>query len=736
MDSFTSNNKKRKLKHYENSTNKKQVKFSNQVEVKTITPLKPKKKQKQKKQLSGAAKRKRSRENKQKEMMQAEEDDDAIIAEMEKKLNVKKGKKLQSLANDGLDYILDVIDGAVMDQGSDDDELLPTVTGTDEEDTDISDLEEEKNEDEEEEEETEEVDESPVEEESSAEESEEKADIKQSKPQVVEKTKKPDIYGRDSKVKYIPPAKRLEMMGECRQDAVTRQHLKGQINRLSMDNMAPIVQIIRDMSTRNRGLIRDEMIRLMMSQFDVYDPIPERIISENMMLVVIVTSHSGVGLLATLVERFCVRFVELHKDIKKQGDAKNMNNLLNMLCSLYELKAITKQLVYDVIELLIEGEEFGEKELELLLMILKKVGFQLRSDDPQSLMKVIQQCKLFASNHELNAGSRIKFLVDTITAVKNNNVQKIRDYNVEVINDRRKKVKSLSSVDLESLADVKLKDLLQAETEGRWWLVGSAWNGNQYQRNRDASDKETNEVQEQKNRDVEMEGVGAHLIEAARKMRMNTEARRKVFFATMTATDFQEAFDNIRKLELKGKQVREIGNVLIELCQQQKKFTLFYFQLINKFCQVNRDYVVIFQCSMWDRFKLLKEMKERKKNNLATLVAYLLHSSAINISCFKTIKFTEMDEPLVKFLRQLFVTLARVSGAPEECARVFNHAKQLHKKRKQSASSAAAAAHKHAYMGVKLFVSHFMCKDKKFMAANEDLREHFLAMNDAMTLST
>ena len=85
----------------------------------------------------------------------------------------------------------------------------------------------------------------------------------------------------------------------------------------------------------------------------------------------VVTSQMGVGLLATLVEKVEVRFVEL-LDQGGGGVGKAFNNFLSFV---YQLKVIGKQLLYDVIDMLVHkgDDEIDEKRIELMLMVLKKV---------------------------------------------------------------------------------------------------------------------------------------------------------------------------------------------------------------------------------------------------------------------------------------------------------------------------------------------------------------------------
>ena len=229
--------------------------------------------------------------------------------------------------------------------------------------------------------------------------------------------------------KYIPPSKRALMTnGEEESVANIRRQVKGQLNRLSEDNIASIVPILRKLGeSRGRARVHDVIISLILEEVDVCDPLPERLISEAVMLVVIMTSHTGIGLLASFVERTCKRFVHTLSVARQPNTVggKNANNLLRALCSLYELKAVQKQIIYDVIELLIsEKEVMQEKEVELLLLIFKKIGFQLRRDDPIQMKKIVVM--VTPQSRGAPVGSRMRFMLDVISAVKNNNIQKIQ----------------------------------------------------------------------------------------------------------------------------------------------------------------------------------------------------------------------------------------------------------------------------------------------------------------------
>ncbi|CAN0322537.1 unnamed protein product, partial [Hapterophycus canaliculatus] len=91
-------------------------------------------------------------------------------------------------------------------------------------------------------------------------------------------------------------------------------------------------------------------------------------------------------------------------------------NLLLLLAYLYNYGVAHCTLVYDIIGLLVDGARFGADEMELLLLLLRHSGYQLRSDDPKALKQIIALVKEksaatathTASAGDVSAGSAIQ----------------------------------------------------------------------------------------------------------------------------------------------------------------------------------------------------------------------------------------------------------------------------------------------------------------------------------------
>ena len=81
---------------------------------------------------------------------------------------------------------------------------------------------------------------------------------------------------------------------------------------------------------------------------------------------------------------------------------------------------------------------------------------------------------------------------------------------------------------------ITYKDLLEAQSKGKWWVVGSAWQGTQAD-----SHNLTSVTKQSQKTDTPTSTThnqfSKSLLELARKQRMNTENRRLIFCTIMSA---------------------------------------------------------------------------------------------------------------------------------------------------------------------------------------------------------
>lgn len=118
-------------------------------------------------------------------------------------------------------------------------------------------------------------------------------------------------------------------------------------------------------------------------------------------------------------------------------------------------------------------------------------------------------------------------MLDVLTAIKNNNVNRIPNYDPTLAEHLRKILKTLClNGKYVTTLNISLEDLLNVQNRGKWWVVGSAWTGNINDIS-GAAKASSSKKSEKK--------FSEQLLELARKQRMNTDERRNVFCILMSA---------------------------------------------------------------------------------------------------------------------------------------------------------------------------------------------------------
>lgn len=491
-----------------------------------------------------------------------------------------------------------------------------------------------------------------------------------------------DIYGRkrdksgnvikedSGSGKYVPPHLRARMEAENggdakRQDKLMRlkRQLKGQINRLAETNVHRISIELDNLYMQNaRFDMNNTLTNLILEAIVSNSLSPERMVLEHTLLVTIlhanVGSEVGSHFLETVVERF--------NSLVKQIDAfdvedKTLDNCVLILCHLYTFQIFKNKLMYDIIDRLLCN--FNEKAVECILLVLRSIGFVLRKDDPLALKEMIQKAQKKAAEApaELKNDTRVKFMLDTLLAVKNNNMNKIPQYDPTLVEHFRKILKGMiTSGKYVSTINIGLDDLLNVDERGKWWLVGSAWHGKKDGKDAASGNNSTG---------GNAGGFSQQLLELARKQRMNTDDKRNIFCAIMSAEDYLDAFDKILRLSIKDQRV--MATVILHCCLSEKDYNPYYSILSQKFCEYDRRYQLAIQYAIWDRLKEIHTLKPSPSRNIAKLLTYLISEGGLALSVLKVIEFAEIDKVTLRVVRQIMLGILLLEDE-NKCLQVFN----------------------------------------------------------------
>nr|CAI5862980.1 unnamed protein product [Callosobruchus analis] len=514
-----------------------------------------------------------------------------------------------------------------------------------------------------------------------------------------------DIYGRlrakDGSVisqkesKYVPPALRQENTKQSEKLVRLKKQLKGLLNRLTESNMHSIATTIEDMYMNNsRNHMNESLPSLILDTLVTEIITPERLLIEHIVLLAVLHANVGTEVGAHFLQQVALKF---DKSLSESHDIENkiLDNITKIIAQLYNFQLFDSKLIYEILKKFCEL--FDEKCIECILHVLKNVGFNLRKDNPLELKSFIIEVQKKASeaSDEDKDNCRVKFMLDILLAIRNNNVKKIPNYDVSYPEHLKKVMKGfIRKGNYVTQLNISLEDLLRADEKGRWWVVGSAWSGSKI-----TDQQQTPELTRIDN------NYSANILDLARQQHMNTDTRRNIFCVIMSAEDYLDAFNKILHLGLKNQQEREIVNVILHCCLREKKYNPYYSFLAQKFCEYDRKYQGMIKYAVWDKLKSLQNWNQQI-SNLTKLLTHLFIEKGLVISILKAVEFSELDKVTLRFMRQILIGIM-VHKDEEECLQVFMKVSKSDKLKMFRES-------------LRLFIHHFLLKNLKSDSIPED----------------
>ncbi|XP_022966215.1 nucleolar MIF4G domain-containing protein 1-like [Cucurbita maxima] len=429
--------------------------------------------------------------------------------------------------------------------------------------------------------------------------------------------------------KYIAPNLRLHKGTEPEDHTQLRRRVRGLLNRLSESN---VESVTGEMSTVYHSISRS---------------IASQIISEEVLAscsrgprgneqyaAVFAAFVAGMGCLvgSDFSARLMASLANTFEEEYRKEDNLSLRNLTLLLSYLCVFEACASDLIYDF--LIILSKRLTEIDVSTILTVLQCCGMKIRGDDPcamknfiVSVQSKVNEVKAASRDDQQNInGKRMEFMLETICDIKNNK-KKPKD---DPANHTRIK-KWLHKLGVEDIIirGIKWKKLLDPDKKGQWWLTGDVMTTSE-NITEFASTIDTEVLEAQK------------MLQLAAAQRMNTDARKAIFCIIMSGDDYVDAFEKLLRLDLSGKQDREIMRVLVDCCLQEKVFNKYYTILASKLCEHEKNHKFTLQYCLWDHFKELETMQLVRSMNLARFTAEMIASYTLSLAVLKSVDLSDI----------------------------------------------------------------------------------------------
>ncbi|KAK6131650.1 hypothetical protein DH2020_034664 [Rehmannia glutinosa] len=429
--------------------------------------------------------------------------------------------------------------------------------------------------------------------------------------------------------KYVAPHLRSHGGNESAEHAQLRKRIRGLLNRLSETN---VESIAGEISTLYHSVGRS---------------VGSQIVSEE-----VVASCSGgprgneqyaavfaafVAGMACLVgvdfgAKLLARLAKCFEEEYLKEDNLSLRNLTLLFSYLYVFGLCSSELIYDFLIML--GKRLTEVDVSTVLTVLQCCGMKLRGDDPVGMKNFIISVQSRVNELKASSGDgqshinnkRMEFMLETICDIKNNKKRSKED---TVQHSRIKKWLQKLRVDDILIRGLKWSKLLDPSKKGQWWLSGDIASATEnIEEVAGTIDKEIPETK--------------MMLQLAASQRMNTDARRAIFCVIMSGEDYIDAFEKLLRLDLPGKQDREIMRVLVDCCLQEKVFNKYYCVLASKLCSHDKNHKFTLQYCLWDHFKELESMPLLRSMHLSKFTAEMIASFSLSLAVLKAVELNDV----------------------------------------------------------------------------------------------
>ncbi|KAL2677540.1 hypothetical protein IWX47DRAFT_889795 [Phyllosticta citricarpa] len=471
--------------------------------------------------------------------------------------------------------------------------------------------------------------------------------------------------------KYIPPSMRGPPTSDAELMTRLRRQTQGLLNRLSEANLLTILKDVEQLYLNNpRQYVTSTLIDILLGLIYTFLILHAGFIAAVYKVV-------GMDFGAQLVERFVSEFDKQYKSFNDETSGKETTNLMSLMAEMYNFQVIGSNLVFDYIRLFLG--ELKEINTEFLLRLVRLSGPQLRQDDPSALKDiVILLQKAVTKAGESNLSVRTKFMVETINNLKNNRMKTgvaTSTITSEHTTRMKKTLGSLNNRNIKASEPLRigLKDIMDTEKKGKWWLVGASWrNETEENAGEDKTAKEKQKAAKIEPEDI-IESGTTDLLQLAKEQRMNTDIRRAIFMSIMSASDYKDAHLRLMKLRLKKSQELEIPKVLIHCSGAEQSYNPYYTLIARRLCS-EKQLKKAFQFSLWDLFKRMGENEDgddmdldeedggetlttRKIVNLGKMFGTLVAEGGQPITVLKTLNFAYLRPKTEAFVEVLLSTV-------------------------------------------------------------------------------
>ncbi|CAK6448442.1 unnamed protein product [Pipistrellus nathusii] len=471
---------------------------------------------------------------------------------------------------------------------------------------------------------------------------------------------------------YIPPAK-LRMMQEQITDKnslayqrmsweALKKSINGLINKVNISNIGIIIQeLLQENIVRGRGLLSRSVL-----QAQSASPIFTHVYAA--LVAIINSKFPQIGEL--ILKRLILNFRKGYRRNDKQlclTASKFVAHLINQ-------NVAHEVLCLEMLTLLLERPT--DDSVEVAIGFLKECGLKLTQVSPRGINAIFERLRNIL--HESEIDKRVQYMIEVMFAVRKDG---FKDHPVileglDLVEEDDQFTHMLPLEDdynPEDVLNVFKMDPNFMENEEKYKaikkeILDEGDSDSNSDQDAGSSEEEEEEEEEEGEEDEEGQKVTIH-----DKTEINLVSfRRTIYLAIQSSLDFEECAHKLLKMEFPESQTKELCNMILDCCAQQRTYEKFFGLLAGRFCMLKKEYMESFESIFKEQYDTIHRLETNKLRNVAKMFAHLLYTDSLPWSVLECIKLSEETTTSSSriFVKIFFQELCEYMGLPKLNARL------------------------------------------------------------------
>uniref|UniRef100_A0A4W4EJE0 Pre-mRNA-splicing factor CWC22 homolog n=1 Tax=Electrophorus electricus TaxID=8005 RepID=A0A4W4EJE0_ELEEL len=453
---------------------------------------------------------------------------------------------------------------------------------------------------------------------------------------------------------YIPPA-RLRMMQAQISDKSSlafqrmswealKKSINGLVNKVNVSNIGNIIQeLLQENIVRGRGLLARSLL-----QAQSASPIFTHVYAA--LVAIINSKFPQIGEL--ILKRLILNFRKGYR----RNDKQQCLTASKFVAHLINQNVAHEVLCLEMLTLLLERPT--DDSVEVAISFLKECGLKLTEVSPRGINAIFERLRNIL--HESEIDKRVQYMIEVMFAIRKDGFKDhpVVPEGLDLVEDEDQFTHMLPLED-----EYNLEDVLSKDARAPCPLIldeGSSDSGD------DAEGSDEEEEDEDNEEDGEA-GEDEAKVTIFDQTEVNLVSfRRTIYLAIQSSLDFEECAHKLIKMDFPESQTKELCNMILDCCAQQRTYEKFFGLLAGRFCLLKKDYMESFEAIFQEQYDTIHRLETNKLRNVARLFAHLLYTDSVPWSVLECIKMSEETTTSSSriFVKILFQELCAYMGLP------------------------------------------------------------------------